>query len=442
MLGDKNKKRGETKSAVKPPPAVPADPPRREGRGGRRRGQSKADGVAAPELRVTFVTSEPGVSISLRQRTTYRQLGTSGRDHKVSTRLARGNHTISLTCPCYVGRVSREVSVQQDDATIPLNFPPRPTTQLKAASDSAPPPPIPTPTPAPTPPAVKAETIIARFMNPKETDSVGLGDWQEVWAQALAAVEREPGNAQLKALELFAAGQLEYSRGDYDSALSAFKQVPAGVAPPESWLVAYGTANTYLAKRRYAEAEAEYRRAIQINPKFSPAHKGLGDALSKQRRSAAAINSYEAAKGLGYAANELPYSITLQRARLSMPKNCGQALNELLLLKNFMEGAGLKVRNDLQADVLADMGDCYTELKSERGALEVYRRAVELDPDNAWAHYRFGEALFKAHVYDDAVKNLERAIRLFGQYNQQRDRESQIRALDLKDKAEKKLSKR
>jgi tetratricopeptide (TPR) repeat protein len=398
--------------------------------------------LVAPELKVTFVTTEPDVAISLRKRTLYRPLGTTGRDRTVSTKLARGTHTLSLTCPCYVGRLNQEISVQQDGATITLNFPPRPSPKLKAASDLAPPPPSPTPTPTPAPPAIKAETIIARFMNPKEMDSVDLADWQEVWAQTHAAVIREPENLQLKALELFAAGQLEYSRGDYDSALAAFKRVPADAAPPESWLVAYGIANTYLAKRRFAEAEAEYRRAIKINPKFGPAHKGLGDALSKQRQSATAINAYQSAKSLGYATSELPYSMTHQSARLSMPKNCRQALSELLLLKNFTEGAGLKIRNELQADVHADMGECYAELKNTRGALEAYRRAVELDPDNAWAHYRFGEALFKAEVYEDAVKNLERAIRLFGQYNQQRDKESQIRAIDLKVKAEKKLSKR
>lgn len=439
--------RAQPKTSDKPP-KTREKTPSGTGTAGRGRGRRgvRGPGQAAPDARsaqgyaVTIIANDPGVDVlvlNARGRSILR--GKTGADLKFTTRIARGNYVINLSRDGRAPYIRQQVSVQHDNTTFNINFPPRPTPRDIAVAAPSPTP-VPTPTPAPTPPPVVPEAVIDKFLDPEESEGVTASDWQQVLSQTNEALARAPNDERLKARAFFAIGQIEYLRGNYDGSLPSFRQA-ASLSPngPGQWLAAYGLGNAYLAGKRAGEAAAEYRRAVEAKPDFALAYKRLGDALSKTRDSAGASAAYARAKELGYVPPELTFNKAHQEARILMKSDRSKALRSFQALRE-LTGVS-QVGNTFQADMLTDMGDCYAELKQAGNAKDSYRRATELDPENARAHYRYGEALFKEHAYADAAKMLDRAVRLFIQGNQPGDRNDMKRAVDMKEKADRKLAK-
>ncbi|HEX8292825.1 MAG TPA: tetratricopeptide repeat protein, partial [Pyrinomonadaceae bacterium] len=58
------------------------------------------------------------------------------------------------------------------------------------------------------------------------------------------------------------------------------------------------------------------------------------------------------------------------------------------------------------------IGDAYVGLGQPLSAAPAYRRALELDPKSAPAHYRFGELAYAQREYAAAAESLERALAL------------------------------
>ncbi len=71
----------------------------------------------------------------------------------------------------------------------------------------------------------------------------------------------------------------------------------------------YELGNAYIYAGEYAKAEGEYRRAISLDPKFSPAYAGLGNALVMRAKADEAQRVYE--QSIEISKNELRTSVTL-----------------------------------------------------------------------------------------------------------------------------------
>ncbi len=445
LLKRRQPKAGTPKTAEKTRDEAGGQP---AARGRRGKAESKAESAttiarSAVGLSVTFVANEPEVEFTvLGARGQMLLRGRTGPDNRFSTKLSPGKYTVGMSRGGRLPRLQQQVSVSRDLTTFNFNFPARPR-EAEPNAESAEVKAAPTPTPAPTPVSVRPEAVIKNFLDPKGTENVSAEDWQQVLSQTRDALRQEPTNKQLKGRELFVTGYLEYLAGNYDGALASFKQaVPLSTAAPELWLVALGLGDAHLASGRYDEAAAAYRSAIENLPDFALAYKGLGDALSKMRQSSRADFAYSKAKSLGYVSAELVFNKAHQEARNSMRNDCAQALKFFLILKGMLDlNSVSRIRNTFQADMFTDMGYCYAEQKQLAEAHDSYRRATALDPNNAWAHYRYGESLFKERQYAEASRQLDRALQLFVKGNQPSDREDYKRARELKEKADKKLSK-
>src|SRR5262249_49086822 len=130
-----------------------------------------------------------------------------------------------------------------------------------------------------TKPAPSADSIMKRFLDSQQTDAVTTDEWREVQQQSEKALSTDPNNAQLKARMLFAHGQRDYLRGEYTLALVAFNE--SAQTASDFGLAYYGAGNCYMATNVVLEAEKSYLRSTQVTPMFAPAHKALGDALTK-----------------------------------------------------------------------------------------------------------------------------------------------------------------
>jgi tetratricopeptide (TPR) repeat protein len=223
-------------------------------------------------------------------------------------------------------------------------------------------------------------------------------DWQSVRERLYAALEKEPGNSQLKGHALAADGQLAYLTGDFASALVAFKQ--AALAAPDLAVAHYGLGNAYMATNQPAEAFKAYSKATTINSELALAYRGMGDALTRQNKAKEAAVYYNRAKSFG---QPLPADTGLAAARdLKKRKRWAQALKE------FQDVAASRPT----ADVYVDIGDCYVGLEQPLSASQSYRKATELDPKSALAHYRFGEVMQKLREYAASMEAFERALAL------------------------------
>jgi len=120
--------------------------------------------------------------------------------------------------------------------------------------------------------------------------------------------------------------------------------------------------------RDWADAEREFRRAIELNPNYANGHHWYAEFLSLVGRHAEAIAESE-------------------RAR------------ELDPLSNIIN---------------TWVGSRYFFARQYDKAIEQYRNAVEMDPGFVPAHLVLGQALEQKHMYQEAIAELEKAVSLSG----------------------------
>lgn len=224
---------------------------------------------------------------------------------------------------------------------------------------------------------------------------VTASDWEMVRVYTSAALKGRPGDASLKAQVLFAEGQIAYLRGDYREALSAFDA--AAREAPEMAAPHVGRGNVYLVNNQSAEALKAFRRAAELDPHLALAHRGMGDALTKQGKIKEAAGYHNRAKVLSLTSAALKSARELKKRAL-----WAEALREF-------QGVAAARQT---ADLYIDIGDCYVGLGQSADAARAYRRATELDPNAAPAHYKYGEAMYGLDEFAAAAEALERALAL------------------------------
>ncbi len=217
---------------------------------------------------------------------------------------------------------------------------------------------------------------------------------------------------------------------------------------------------------RFAEAEAAYRKILEIKPDFAEAHNNLGNALSDQGKLALAEACYERAMDLkpDYAeahnnlGNALKDQGKLERAvacyeqalafradYAEVHNNLGNALRQLgkleLAAARYQQAIALKptfaVAHNNLGNVLKDQGKLaeaaaryrqalalnpnYAEAYNNLGnalkaqgkldqALASYAQALALRPDFAEAHYNLGNALKEQGKLDRAIAHYQQAV--------------------------------
>jgi tetratricopeptide (TPR) repeat protein len=367
-----------------------------------RKGQPKAP-KPAPSYEVNFKTDVPDAEIFIVAggSSSAQSLGKTDAGGRLTKRLPRGTYNLLASRPGYQIRRQR-VEVRPsgpNDVSFSLAMP-----VVEKKQEEPEPTPEPTPTPAETPapapadPLAEADALIKRFLDAKETESVKADDWKAMREQLNGALEKEPAHPLLKARALAADGQIAYLAGDFASALVAFKQ--AALTQPDFAPAHYGLGNAYLATNQPAEAFKAYSQAVQLNSELALAYRGMGDALTRQKKTKEAAVYYNRARSFG---QPLPADTGLASARdLKKRKRWAQALKE------FQDVAATRPT----AEVYIDMGDCYVGLEQPLSASQAYRKATELDPKSALAHYKFGEVMHKMREYAAAMEAFERALAL------------------------------
>jgi serine/threonine-protein kinase len=136
----------------------------------------------------------------------------------------------------------------------------------------------------------------------------------------------------------------------------------------------------YLRNRQYADAESEYRAALQLDPQNSDLHVSLGMTLGLQ-------GNFE-----GQAAEDR------EALRLN-PNNdhAHQALGSALSRQNDREGAMAEYREAIRLNPANEgahlsLGIQYSQMRDWDGAIAEYSEVVRLRPNNYSVHYSLGLA--------------------------------------------------
>jgi TolB-like protein/DNA-binding winged helix-turn-helix (wHTH) protein len=114
---------------------------------------------------------------------------------------------------------------------------------------------------------------------------------------------------------------------------------------------------------KWADAEPEFRRAIELDPNSAIAHKSYAEFLMHGARTAEAIREMERARDL----------------------------DPLSLIVNTL------------------VGFAYSNARQYERAIEEYKKVIQLDPQFAPAHYFLGGALTNVKQYDEAIAHLQKA---------------------------------
>jgi tetratricopeptide (TPR) repeat protein len=213
--------------------------------------------------------------------------------------------------------------------------------------------------------------------------------------------QEEPVSPTNQAIELFNQGQDEHGKGNYAKAIELYEQ--ATKLLPEFVEAEYQKGNAYLSLGKQPEAEAAFRRAIEIRGDWTLALAALGTAL--ERRGEYTESEKLLTKALSLDGSSFPaYSALVEiKLKTSAPAEVLKPLLEKIRSFSSKENATAAVFA-VQASLENALGDKHAAKKS-------VDRALSLDPNNKTALYlEAGMAISGGDLVlaDELTKSLEK----------------------------------
>jgi tetratricopeptide (TPR) repeat protein len=183
----------------------------------------------------------------------------------------------------------------------------------------------------------------------------------------------------------------------------------------------YNLSRTLLEQGRLDEAEASLRRALKIKPDFVDALNNLGTVLMGQGRFADAAASFRQA-------------LKVQPGFADAHSNLGNAYAEQGLLAEAEANLrlALEIKPDF-ADAHCILGNCFMKQGRSDEAEASLRRALEIKPDFADAHCNLGGIFTELGRIAEAEASLRRALEIKPNFAEARYSMAQIRRVKADD---------
>ncbi|MDB5405856.1 MAG: glycosyl transferase family 9 [Rhodospirillales bacterium] len=263
----------------------------------------------------------------------------------------------------------------------------------------------------------------AEALNLKGVVAWQTGRLDEAFRCITAAIERRPNFAPA----LNTLGGIERTRGRFAAAVEAFARARA--IDPTALGVITNLALALADAGRYDEAIAAAGDAISRHPKAAAAHLRLGEMLARAGRHGEAIAAMERAaalapqdaevhSGLGYERQingDLAGAIAAYERALAIDPKHGRALQNLG--RAFNDTGDLdRAEASLKAflAVQPESGEGWANLAVMRrrrgdlaGSLELYQRALKLEPNNVRTRYNHALTLLSAGDFTRGLREHE-----------------------------------
>jgi len=214
-------------------------------------------------------------------------------------------------------------------------------------------------------------------------------------------------NALDEAREIFALGQRKGLRGPAFDALAlrlastGTRAVSGQQQHPGALAEAFNRQGVqYRTEGRLAEAEACYRKAVEVRPDFAVAHYNLANILKQQGRTDLALSSYATALALNPDLADAHYNLGNLYKDLGRPDDAERHLNEAIRCRPDLAIAHYNLANVLrESDRLSEAESCF-------------RSALALQPGMFQAYANLGVTIGNQGLHDRANDCCEAALAL------------------------------
>ncbi len=295
---------------------------------------------------------------------------------------------------------------------------------LLLACPSSPPPDVPDPDTSGMEPRVRqrlAEARSAVVEEPGSADAWGrlgrVADAHELDEVAVACYRQASELAPEDVRWPYFLGRLLAFKGtDLEAAIGLFRRVlelDSGYAPAHLRL-----ADALTLANDLDAAEASYRRAIELDPDLARAHVGLGQVLLRQDRAEEAVPPLERAHTLvGDDATAL-FALGQAWRRLGDRERAAVAAEKargLELIDSFPDPWMQEVSAEgMSSTVLVERAVEYLRLGRFRQAVRTLKLVEEARPDDPYVHRDLGRAYSELGKPEAAIPHLEKALALKG----------------------------
>lgn len=246
-------------------------------------------------------------------------------------------------------------------------------------------------------------------MNTKKSKNLITDDW----SKALSAYQQGQFENATKLCKKVTSTNPNYSEAnnllgaialnskDYSGALKAFSSAIKSNPNNSSYHNNLGIALRGLS--RFKEAKKCYEKSIDLQPNYPDAYYNLGNILRDLKEEEKAIESFRQAT-------------QLKPDYHGAWNNLGNALRALKRSEEALDAykAALNIRDDEQtrsnlAFALGDLGD-------NRSSLDLQRKTVTAQPDNAALHFNLANSLRDADLFDESIIHYRHALALQPDY--------------------------
>ena len=170
--------------------------------------------------------------------------------------------------------------------------------------------------------------------------------------------------------------------------------------PQESVTALFTQADALQQEGKLTEAIASYRRAIELNPRFSWSHHHLGEALAAQEDWLAATKAFRRAI-------EINPNLAHSHYRL------GQVLAQQGQLSEAIASYQKAIEiHPHFAEFHNSLGEAFAQQGKPDKAVASYQTALDIDPDYDEAYLNWGETLATQGKLDEALQQINIALRL------------------------------
>lgn len=151
---------------------------------------------------------------------------------------------------------------------------------------------------------------------------------------------------------------------------------------------------------KHAEAEANWRQVLQLDPRNVEAHVRLGSLLLAQRKMELAVEELRAAVFLNPHHVEAQINLGCAYRDLNQPDSAEQCFRLAL------------VANPQSPQALNNLGSILHEKKDHEAAVDCFQRAIDLMPDFVAAHNNLGACRQDQKRFSEAVDHYRQALEL------------------------------
>jgi tetratricopeptide (TPR) repeat protein len=165
--------------------------------------------------------------------------------------------------------------------------------------------------------------------------------------------------------------QLALTQRDYKTAIQLFTDIIASGRLPREWVAPtyYMRGKAYRSSKKFTEAIADYQMAVQTDPKMDIAFYEMGAAYQETNNHGKAVESFSRAIALKDNNGGYFYARCVSNSFLN---KYGEAANDC------RRAAALKPGD---ADLLATLGRLYEEQGNKAQAIETYKAALAINPN-------------------------------------------------------------